>query len=226
MLLPVRKNGAEKPAGASAAQEVLLVRRLVVGVARRDDDAFHTQRHHLVKESAHAVRIGAIEERGIRRNTEAALDRLAYSLYRLVVTALAANGKIVVLALTIEMDGESQVLTGLKESDLLLEQQSVGAEIDVLLPRHQAFNNLANLRVHQRFAAGNGDHGRTALVDCPEALLGRELLLEDVCGILNFAAACASQIAAEQRFQHKNERVAFLPAQALLEHVAGHGPHL
>jgi hypothetical protein len=162
----------------------------------------------------------------IRSNAEAALDRLAYSFYCLVVTTLAANGKIVVLALAIEMDREGEVLARLEEADLFLEQQSVGAEIDVFLPRHQALNNLANLRVHQRFAAGNGDHRRTALVDCPEALLGRELLLEDMCGILNFAAACASQIAAEQRFQHKHERIAFFPAQALLEHVAGHGPHL
>src|ERR1700733_1123710 len=136
MLLPVGQDGAEKPAGASAAKKMLLVRRLVIGVARRDDDAFHAQRHYLVKESTHAVRIGAIEERGIRRNTEATLDRLAYSLHRLVVTALAANGKVVVLALAIEMDGEGKVLAGFEEADLFLEQQSIGAEIDILLPRH------------------------------------------------------------------------------------------
>src|ERR1700691_6168714 len=118
MLLPVGQNCAEKPAGASAAQKMLLVRRLVVGVARRDDDALDAQRHHLVKESAHAVRIGAIEERGIRRNSKAALDRLAYSLHCLVVATLTANGKIVVLALAIEMDREGEILAGLEEADL------------------------------------------------------------------------------------------------------------
>src|ERR1700733_459285 len=185
MLLPVGQDGAEKPAGASAAKKMLLVRRLVIGVARRDDDAFHAQRHHLVKESAHAVRIGAIEERGIRRNTEATLDRLAYSLHRFVVAALAADREVVVLALTIEMDGKGEVLAGLEQTDLFLEQQGIGAEIDVLLPRHQTLNDLANLRVHQWFATGNGDHGRAALIHRLEALLGRELLFKNVCGILN-----------------------------------------
>src|SRR5271154_7165168 len=114
MLLPVGQDGTKEPAGAGAAQKMFLVWRLVVGIAGRDHDPFHAQRHHFVEESAHAVRIGAIEEGGIRSNAEATLDRLAYSLYRLVVTALAANRKIVVFALAIEMDREGKVLAGLE----------------------------------------------------------------------------------------------------------------
>ena len=39
--------------------------------------------------------------------------------------------------------------------------------------------------MHQWFAAGDRDHGGTALLDRPEALLGRQIPLENVGRILN-----------------------------------------
>ena len=78
----------------------------------------------------------------------------------------------------------------------------------------------------QRLAAGDGDHGRAALVDRAEALLGREVLLEHVRGILDLAAAGAGQVAAEQRLQHQHERVALAPLEALLQDVRRDRPHL
>src|SRR5437762_4460214 len=52
------------------------------------------------------------------------------------------------------------------------------------------------------------------------------MFLEDVGRILDFAAACAGKVAAEERFQHQDERVAFASGKFLLQDVAGNRPHL
>ena len=63
---------------------------------------------------------------------------------------------------------------------LLLEQNGVGAEVDVFLPRHQAGDDLVDLRMQQRLAAGNADHGRAAFVGGAEAFFGRQVFLQNV----------------------------------------------
>ena len=65
-----------------------------------------------------------------------------------VVAALAADGEVVVLALAVHVDAERQVLARLEQVDLFLQQQRVGAEVDVLLARDQALDDLVDLRVH------------------------------------------------------------------------------
>ena len=45
-----------------------------------------------------------------------------------------------------------------------------------------------------------------------KALLGRELLLENVRRILHLAAAGAGQVAAEERLQHQHQRIALVAA--------------
>ena len=59
--LRLERIARNKSARSGAAQEMLLVRRFVVGVAGRKHHAFDAQCHHFVKEGAHAVRVGAIE---------------------------------------------------------------------------------------------------------------------------------------------------------------------
>ena len=112
------------------------------------------------------------------------------------------------LALAVQVDGEGEVLARLEQRDLFLEQQRVGAEVDVFLARDQAFDDLVDLRMHQRFAAGDGDHGRAAFVDGFKTFFGRKVFLENVRRILDLAAARAGQVAAEQRLQHQDQRVA------------------
>ena len=205
---------------------MLLIGRLVVGVAGRDHHAFDAEVHHFVEERADALRIGAIEQRGVGGDAEAARTASRTPSTRDFVAAFVADRKIVMLALAVQVDGEGEVLAGLEEVQLFLEQQRVGAEVDVFLARDQAFDDLVDLRVHQRLAAGDGDHGRAAFVDGLEAFLGRKVLLEDVGRILDFAAARAGQIAAEQRLEHEHQRVAPAALEALLEDVGCYGPHL
>ncbi len=109
-----------------------------------------------------------------------------------IVAALAAHRKIVVFTFAIHVNGKAEVLAGLEEVELLFQQQRVCAEVNVLLPRYQAFYNLADLRMHQRLAARDGDHGRAALVHRPEALFRGKLPFQHVCRVLDFSAACAS----------------------------------
>ena len=80
--------------------------------------------------------------------------------------------------------------------------------------------------MEEGFAAGDGDHGRAALVDRLEALLGGELGLEDVGGVLDLAAAGAGEVAAKERLEHEDERIALAAEELLLEDVGGDGPGL
>jgi hypothetical protein len=141
--------------------------------------------------------IGPVKQRRIGRDSEAALKRLPNAVDGDFVSPFAADGEIVVLFLSIQVHAERQVLARLEEMNFLLQQQGVGAKIDVFLARNQPCDNLVDLRMHQRFAAGNGNHGRAALIDCLETFLRAEILLEDVSRILNFAAARAREVAAE-----------------------------
>ena len=117
-------------------------------------------------------------------------------------------------------------LDGVNSGRRLLEFERVGAEVDVLFARDEAVDDLDDLRVEQRLAAGDGDHGRAALFNGGEALLGRELLFEDVRRVLHLAAAGAGQVAAEERLEHEHQRIALVAAHALLEHIGGDRPHL
>src|SRR5207302_95867 len=83
-----------------------------------------------------------------------------------------------------------------------------------------------DLRMHQRLTTGDGDHRRAALFHGGKTLFRREVFLEDVRGILDLAASGAGQVAAEERLQHEDERVALASRKLLLEHIARDGPHL
>ena len=137
--------------------------------------------------------------------------RFADAFHRDVVPALAADGEIVVLPLAVHVDGERQILARLEQVELLLQQQRVGAQVNVLLARDQPLDDLLDLRMQQRLAAGNATigvpHSSTALKHSS----GRQLRLQDVRGILDLAAARARQVAAEQRLQHQHQRILLPP---------------
>ena len=100
--LAIGENRAEQAARAGAAEEVLLIGRFVVGIARRKHHAFHAERHHFVEEIAHALRIGAIEKRGVGGDAEAALHCFANALDREFKAAFLADGEIVMFFFSID----------------------------------------------------------------------------------------------------------------------------
>src|SRR3974377_182121 len=109
---------------------------------------------------------------------------------------------------------------------LLFEQQRVRAQRDELLPGDQAFDDLANLAVNERLAARNGDHGRATLIGSLEAFLDREASIENRIGIVDFPATRAGEVAAEQRLQHQNQRIAPAPQKLLLEDIGANAQFL
>src|SRR5579884_3128445 len=131
-----------------------------------------------------------------------------------------------VLALSVEVDGERQVLARLEQINLLFQQQRIGAEVDVLLALHETGDNLVNLRMQQWLATRNRHRRCAALFESLEALLGRELHFQHVPGILDLSAASTRQIATEQRLQHQDERILLAPLQLLFEDVSCHRPGL
>ncbi len=168
----IAQNLAEKLARLFPAEEMFLVGSFIVGVAGREHHALDAQVHHVVKEVADTLRVGAVEERGVGGHAKAALQRELDGFDGFVVGAFAANGEIVLFALAIHVNGKGQILAGREEVQLFFEQQRVGAEVDVFLARDQAVNDLGNLRMHQGLAAGDADHRRATFFDGAETFLG------------------------------------------------------
>src|SRR5690606_40961169 len=82
--LAAAEHVAEQVLGLLPVQEMILRRRPLVGVARRDGDALDTKPRHEVEEFGHAFRLGIVEQGAVYRDAEPALDRLLHRLYRAV----------------------------------------------------------------------------------------------------------------------------------------------
>src|SRR5262249_44454343 len=175
---------------------------------------------------ADAVWIGAVEERGVRRDAETGLHGSLASFDSLIVSAVAANREIVMFALAVDVNRERQILTRLEEMQLLFKQKRIRAEIDVFLALDEPFDDLVDLRMHQRFAAGDGNHRRAALIHRLEAFFGRQFFFQNVRWVLNFAAAGARQVAAEKRLEHQHKRIALAACDLLFDQVSGYSPAL
>src|SRR5579872_407336 len=225
-LLAIRQDRAKHPPRPRPPQKMLLIRSLVVRVPRRKHHALKPKLHHLVEKPPHRFRIRPVKQSGIRGNPEAAPQRLFNRIQRNVVPTLAANRKVVFLALSIKVNAEGQIFAGPEKMNFLLQQQRIRAQINVFPPRHQPLNNLRNLRMHQRFAARNRNHGRAALLNRAKTLLRRKIFFQNVRRILNLPATRASQIAAEQRLQHEYQWVLLATGELLPKHVGRNGPHL
>ena len=126
----------------------------------------------------------------------------------------------------VHVNAEGEVLGRLEEIDLLLEQNRVGTQVDVLLPGDQPLDHLLDLRIHQGLSSGNTHDRRAAFIRGVETLLGGELLLENMPGVLDLAAAGAGKIAAEERLEHQHERIPFLSRQLVFQNVGSNRPHL
>ena len=94
-----------------------MVRGFIVGIAGRKHHALDTNLHHFVKEGAHALGIGAVEKRRVGGHAEATLESFLDSIERQVITAFAAHGKVVMLFLSIHMNGKRQVLAGREQRE-------------------------------------------------------------------------------------------------------------
>src|SRR5512145_997691 len=80
--LRLREDRREEVVRAPGAQEVLLIGRLGVAVARRDHHALDAQIHRLVEELAHPQGVRSVEKRRVGGHAEASTERLPDRLHR------------------------------------------------------------------------------------------------------------------------------------------------
>ena len=113
-------------------------------------------------------------------------------------------------------------LLGRKPGELLFQQQAVGAEINVLPPANEAFDERLDFRIDQRLAAADAYDRRAALAGRGQALRERKPLVHRVGVFANPPAAGAGEVAGVQRFEHQNQRKVFFARQPLPQQVAGH----
>src|ERR1700685_4596869 len=80
--------------------------------------------------------------------------------------------------------------------------------------------------MQQRLAARNRHSRRATFIDRPETFFRRKLRLQHMRRILNFPAARARQITAEQRLQHQHPRILLPSPELLPQDVTLRSPHL
>src|SRR5574337_901863 len=216
--LAERKHLAEQLLGFSPRQEMRLVGRALVGVARRNRHADAEFRRE-VQEFRDLFGGIVVKDRRVDVDRETLRLRLLDRRNLDVEHTLLAHRLIVALAQAIEMDRKEKIGRRLEEMELLFQKQRVRAQRHKLLALDNALDDLADLPVNEGLAAGDGDERRSALIDRVEAFLDREAPVENGVGIVDLAAARARKIAAEERLQHQNQRIALAPRELLFQEI-------
>ena len=80
--------------------------------------------------------------------------------------------------------------------------------------------------MQQRLAASDHHNRGAAFVHRAEAIGKRQALVQDLIGIVDLAAARASQIATKQGLQHQDQRIALNTLQGLRHHIGANLRHL
>jgi hypothetical protein len=105
----------------------------------------------------------------------------------------------------VEVDVDRDSLVGLDLAEhALVEQQRVGAKIDVLPPGDDPVDELLELRVDRRLSAAQRHRPRPAVIQRLEADIHREAVLE-LPGVPLHRAAETGQIAGPERLEHHHE---------------------
>ena len=195
---------------------MLLVRSPLVGVARRHGDAVDAELGHRIEKGGDARRVRIVEERAVDRDAKTLRFGGLQRRNRPIIDSRLADGLVVHLLVAIEMNRPREIGARRVLIDLLLKQQRIGAYNRELLARDDPLDDLRQLLVQKRLAASHDDH-RARRIRRPslERVRDRNPLVENSVGIVDLAAARASQIAPEQRLQHQHERIALAPREML-----------
>jgi hypothetical protein len=94
-------------------------------------------------------------------------------LDRLIEHAAAVDDKVVRLLHAVEMHVDAEALVRCAPLEEAIEQDAVGAEIDMALAGDDAVDEFGQLRVQRRLATANRDHRRPGVVDRLETLVER-----------------------------------------------------
>src|SRR5580704_6785059 len=194
---------------------MLLVRRALVGVTRRHRDAIDAELGHRIEEGGYTLRVRVVEEGAVDGDAEALRLGLLERRNGAVVDAWLADRLVVHLLVAVEMDRPGEIGARLVLIDLLFEQQRIGADDRKFFARNDALDDLWQISVQQRLAARHDDHRSAALVDRGQGVLNGDPFVKNGVGIVDLAAAGASEVAPEQRLQHQHQRIALATGQVL-----------
>src|SRR5271166_3924930 len=208
---------------------MLLVRCPLIGVSWRHGDPVDADLRDLVEEASDALRLGCVEQGRIDVDTKATGLRQLDRRDSAIVNTLLTHQVVVLFAVAIEMDRPGEISAGFEQLDFFLEQQRVGAEVNELLLRRNALDNLDNLvdlPVQQRFAPRDHHHRCTTFTDGPEAFIDAQALIEDGVRVVDLSATGAGEVAAEERLEHQNERIAPDTPQMLPDNIGSYSDRL
>ena len=122
------------------------------------------------------------------------------------------------------MHGKREVVGRFELVEIRFEADGVGAEIHELLTLDQAANDFVDLRMQQRLAARNRNHGRAAFFGGRKAFGRRKMAAQHFDRMLDLAAARAREVAAKKRFEHKRQGILLASHELLFDDVsADHG---
>ena len=115
--------------------------------------------------------------------------------------------------------GTAEALGGQIFAHLFAHEHGVRADVNDAALLEEAFDERLDLRIDERLAAADGDHGGIALLGGAEAILkGHEVL--DRGGVLTDAAAAgAGEVAGMQRLKLKNRGELFGSADLVLDDI-------
>src|SRR5208337_2576399 len=94
------------------------------------------------------------------------------------------------------------------------------------LAGNDPFNDLWQILVQKRLAAGQDDDRGAALVDRIERVFDGHALVQDGVGVVDLAAGGANQVALEQRLQHEDERIALAAGKMLKRNISANARNL
>ena len=198
----------------------------LIGVARRHRDALDAKRRHAIEKRRDSDGIGIVEQRAIDGNAKTALLGELQGLEGTLVDTGLTDRTVMHFRVAIEMNRPIEVAVRRIAIEIFREQKRVGAHGHEFSSGDRALYDLGKILVQQRLAAGDHHDRRAAFVDRREAVGEWQPLVENLVWIIDLATARASEIAAEQRFEHQDERKALAPGQALAHHIGADLSHL
>lgn len=225
-LLSVPEDLLKKFFRAVATEEMLLVGGFLVAVAGREHHALHFELHHFIEKLPDAVGICPFKKGGVGGDAESPCNCLFDSFEGDFVGSVATDGGVVFRFETVHVNAEGEVFGWFEEIDFSLEKEGVRAEVNVFFACDEAFDDLVDFRMDQRFATGDRDHGGSAFVGGGPALLGGQPFIQNVIRVLDLAATRTSEIATEEGLEHEDERVSLVAAQFLPDNIRGDCPSL
>jgi hypothetical protein len=156
------------------------------------------------------VHVGFFVDRGVGADHETGLFGDLDAFDRVLEHAFSLDSDVVILLKPVQVHVEEKALVRTKFVETLLDEHAVGAKVDVLISLKDPGYQLADLRIHHRLAAADGNHGRATFIHRRQALFHRDALCDGRLVLANTPASGARQIASVQRLEHQHDREALV----------------